>query len=50
MNVRHVASAAFEFIEGYYNRPRIRRGLGYLTADEYETQTPFTLDSCPVWP
>jgi transposase InsO family protein len=35
-NVAHVRSAAFEFIEVYYNRRRIQRKLGYMAPAEYE--------------
>jgi putative transposase len=35
-HVAHVRSAAFEFIEVYYNRKRIQRKLGYLSPAEYE--------------
>jgi transposase InsO family protein len=35
-NVKHVRSAAFEFIEVYYNRKRIQRELGYKSPAAYE--------------
>ncbi|MGZ6834188.1 MAG: IS3 family transposase [Mycobacteriaceae bacterium] len=35
-NVEHVRQASFEFVEVYYNRQRIQKGLGYLTPSEYE--------------
>jgi putative transposase len=37
-NVAHVRSAAFEFIEVYYNRKRIQRKLGYMSPAEYEAE------------
>ena len=37
-NVAHVRSAAFEFIEVYYNRRRIQRKLGYMSPAEYESE------------
>lgn len=37
-NVAHVRSAAFEFIEVYYNRKRIQRKLGYMSPTEYESR------------
>jgi transposase InsO family protein len=35
-NTDHVRKASFEFIEVYYNRSRIQRGLGYRSPAEYE--------------
>ena len=35
-DVEHVRQASFEFVEVYYNRQRIQKGLGYLTPSEYE--------------
>jgi transposase InsO family protein len=35
-DTRHVTHAVFRFIEGYYNRGRIQKKLGYLTPSEYE--------------
>ena len=35
--VAHVRSAAFEFIEVYYNRTRIQKQLGYRSPGEYES-------------
>ena len=32
----HVRKAAFRFIEVYYNRTRIQKGLGYVSPAEYE--------------
>jgi putative transposase len=37
-SVAHVRSAAFEFIEVYYNRRRIQRKLGYMSPAEYESR------------
>ncbi len=37
-NAAHVRSAAFEFIEVYYNRRRIQRRLGYRSPVEYESE------------
>lgn len=34
--VEHVRQASFEYVEVYYNRQRIQKGLGYLTPSEYE--------------
>lgn len=37
-SVAHVRSAAFEFIEVYYNRTRIQCRLGYRSPAEYESE------------
>jgi putative transposase len=37
-NIAHVRSAAFRFIEVFYNRKRIQRNLGYMSPAEYESQ------------
>ena len=37
-NVAHVRSAAFRFIEVFYNRKRIQRKLGYMSPAEYEAR------------
>lgn len=34
--IKDVKQAVFQFIEGYYNRRRIQKKLGYLTPVEYE--------------
>ena len=36
--LEHVRKGVFEFIEVYYNRKRIQRGLGYLSPSEYEAR------------
>jgi transposase InsO family protein len=33
-----VRKAAFRFIEVYYNRTRIQKGLGYVSPAEYEAE------------
>jgi len=35
-NVAHVKQATFEYVEVYYNRKRIQKGLGYLSPSEFE--------------
>jgi putative transposase len=35
-NVAHVTQATFEYVEVYYNRKRIQKGLGYLSPSEFE--------------
>jgi putative transposase len=35
-NVAHVKQAVFEYVEVYYNRKRIQKGLGYLSPSEFE--------------
>lgn len=35
-NVAHVKQAVFEYVEIYYNRARIQKGLGYLSPSEFE--------------
>jgi transposase InsO family protein len=35
-DLRHVATATFEYVEVYYNRRRIQRQLGYLSPAQCE--------------
>ena len=35
-DLTHVRKAVFEYVEVYYNRKRIQKGLGYLTPAEFE--------------
>jgi putative transposase len=37
-NAEHVRSAAFQFIEAYYNRSRIQRRIGYMSPAKYESR------------